>query len=63
MNKKDWKYEIKGIDGSGGFGNIENCTPTEALKKLTKIVAKHRYEVIEINLVEKPHSKPSVVSR
>jgi hypothetical protein len=62
MSKTDWVYEVKGIGDAGGSGNLNNLTPTEALKKLTKIVAKHSYKVVEVNITEKPRSKPSVVS-
>lgn len=63
MSKCDWSYEVKGIGDTGGFGTIADCKPTEALKKLTKLVAKHNYEITEVTLIQKPHSKPSVVSK
>jgi hypothetical protein len=52
MTKKNWKYEINGIEGTGGFGNIENSKITEALKKLTKIAAKSSFSIKSVILKE-----------
>lgn len=52
MTKKDWRYEINGIEDTGGFGVIKESKATEALKKLTKIASKSSFSIKSITLTE-----------